>query len=279
MGIFGDIIAPVKDLINGLEKPIHTVESIFGTIINMTEQVISDIRDMITDMENLFNAHNIETMFLYPFKDAALAAVKDVDTLYKLISSVSSPVVDGVEDTLMVPIKATYAMMRSGMRLMLTTLGTVMTKMEHDLQDATHVIQGDFARLKAVVQSIPVEITILGRKIGQELKVVAEDAFSVLPEIPDMLEKAGNTAFSVVRKTGTIVETDFSAVESSIKKRFDNESAVMDLFYLVVIGGIIAILVSVFMATHSIKIVIIAIIMLIISFIIYTICDLVIGSV
>jgi len=279
MGIFDDIIAPVKDLINGLQKPIHTVENIFGEVIDMTEQLISSIRDMISDMENLFNAHSVETMFLAPFADAALAAVKDVETLYALISSVSSVVIDGVGDVIMTPIKATYNLMHRSMDAMLNTLGSVMKKMANDASTLTHKIHGDFARLKALIQSIPVEIGILGRKIRTELAVIGEDAFQILPDFPDMLEKDGNIAFSAVKKVGTVVAADFSGLEVSLKRRLDNESAVLDLFYLVVIGGILAVIVSIFMVTHSVKIIIILLVIFVVSLMIFVLSDLIIGSV
>jgi len=272
-------MGPLKDLINGLEKPIQVVEKIFGEVIDMTEELIASIRNMISDMENLFNAHGVEIIFLYPFRDAALAAVKDVETLYRLISSVSSPVIDGVEDIIMTPIKATYSLMRTSMNDMLDTLEAIVTKIKNDMSVISHSIQGDFTRLKSLVDSIPVEITVFARKIQAELTVVGEDAFQILPEFADMAEKTGSTAFSAVKKAGTVVAADFTSLEASLKRRIDNESAVLDLFYLVIIGGILAVIIGIFMVTHSIKIIIILLVIFVISLFIFAICDLILGSV
>jgi hypothetical protein len=153
-----------------------------------------------------------------------------------------------------------------------------MAGIANGLSSATHVIRGDFARLKAVIESIPTEITILGRKIRSELLVVADDAFHVLPDIPDMLEATGNTAFGAVKRIGAMAAADFTALEAGSKKRLDNEGAVLDLFYVVVIGSIITVIVSIFMMTQSIKIIILLIVIFIISLLIYAICDLVMDS-
>lgn len=277
MGIFDDIIKPVTDLINGLEKPIHVVESIFGTVIDMVEETIADIRSMIEDMRNLFNAANVESLFITPFRDAALTAVKDVDTLYKLISSVSSPVIDGVESDIMNTINTAYNTLRNGLKVMLTAMAAIMNRISQDLQNATHVIHGDFQRLKSLIESFPAEIAILSRKIGQELLVVGDDAFDILPEVKDIAISAGNSAFSAVRKAGTVVAADFTSLETSLKKRIDNENAAYDLLIIVIVMSIIALLVGVYMLTHSITLIIIVIIIIIISLLIYTIIDLVIG--
>lgn len=277
MGIFDDIIKPVTDLINGLEKPIHVVESIFGTVINLISDTIADIRNMIEDMRNLFNAANVETLFITPFKDAALTAVKDIDTLYKLISSVSSPVIDGVESDLMIPINAAYSALRAGLKVMLTATATIINRISQDLQDATHVIHGDFQRLKSLVESFPPEIAILSRKIGQELLVVGDDAFDILPEVADMAVSAGNSAFSAVRKAGAVVAADFTSLEASLKRRIDNENAAYELLLIVIVMSVVALLVGIYMLTHSIMLIIIVIVIVIISLLIYAIVDLVIG--
>lgn len=283
IGIFDDIVSPIKDalqaVVSGVEKPIRTVESIFGEVINFTKEFIQSVVNMIEDMRNLFNARQVETIFLYPFKEAALTALKDIETIYQLMISVGKPSIDGVEETLMAPIDAVYQGLRVSARAVLGSVNNIIVHIKEDLESAGHAIIGDFVRLKALIDSLPVEMKILGRKIRQELSVVGDDAFDMAMPIPEFGVKAGNFAFSEVRKTGTVVAADFSALESGIKRRFANEHAVLDLLYIAIIGGIIAALVTIFMVTHSIKVIVIILIMMVVSILIFAITELLIGDV
>lgn len=279
IGIFDDIVAPLKGLINDIQKPVDAVESIFGEIVQVTEQFIQQIMSMIESMRNLFNAQGVEVIFLYPFKDAALSALSSIDKLYQLMISVGAPIIEGTESTIMDPIDAVYASMRTAASAVLVTVSNIVTQIKDDFESMGHVIQGDFARLKALIDSMPVEIRILGRKIREELQVIGEDAFSVAMEVPDMSAKTGNLAFSSVRKVGTVVEADFTSLEASLKRRFANENAALDLLYLVIICGIIAVIVGVFMITHSIRVVFVTLIVLIVCLLFYAIIEKVIGEV
>ena len=76
MGVFDDIVDPIKgafqSIVKGVEIPIHVIESLFGKVIHFTEELIHQFLSMIEDLRNLFNASNIEILFLAPFKNAAV---------------------------------------------------------------------------------------------------------------------------------------------------------------------------------------------------------------
>lgn len=283
MGIFDDIVDPIKgafqSIVKGVEIPIHVVESLFGQVIHFTEELIHEFLNMIEDLRNLFNASNIETIFITPFKDAALDTVGDVRKLYALIVQASAPVADGVKDDLMVPINAVYSTMKSGMMDMTSKLGDLLAKIEEEGQKVAHSIWSDFNRVKASLEAFPVELGILKRKIVEEFKAVTADAFGVLPDVPEMLEHAGASAFHVVKKRGEVIGADFTNFEASAKKRFENENAVIDLFYIVMIGAVLVALVSIFMITKSMALIMTIVIMILVALVLHVVVEFILGEV
>lgn len=283
MGIFEDIVSPVenafKSIVKGVEVPIHVIESIFGTVIKVTEEFITSVLNMIEDLRNLFNASNVEILFLSPFKDAALSVVGSVDKLYNLITQASAPTAEGVKEELMVPINAVYSKMKSGMNDMVGKLGNLLTRLQTEGQRVMHSIMEDFHRIKALLETFPVEIGILKRKIASEIKVVGADAFSIVQDIPEMIERDGANAFHAVKKKGDVVGADFTNFESSLKRRFTNENAALDLFYLVLIGGIIAVFIAIFMVTKSIALIVNILVIVLIALVLYGVTEFLLGVV
>jgi hypothetical protein len=283
MGIFDDIVSPVKNaldnIVRGVEVPIDKVESIFGEVIRFTDQLVKDFLNMIEDLRTLFNATNVEIMFVSPFKEAALTAIGDVKKLYALIIQASAPLADGVKDDLMIPINAVYSRMRSGMRDMTMEIGKLLEGIEREGQRVSHNIYSDFNRVKASLEAFPIEISMLKNKIERQFKVVAEDAFNVLPDVPEMLEKEGANAFHAVKTSGQVISTDLTGFESALKRRFDNENAVLDFFYIVVLSAILVALVSVFMITKSISLIINIIIMILVAIILYILLEVFLGAI
>lgn len=281
MTIFDDVVDPIKDafksIVKGVEAPIHVVESLFGTVIHMTEEFIQEVLSMIEDMRTFFNASNVEKMFFSPFKAAAMSVIGDVDKLYNLVIQASPPSAEGIKDDLMVTLNAAYTKMKSGMTSMVGQLGKLVTKLQQEGARVAHSIMEDFNRVKALLETFPTEIGILKRKILEEIKVIGEDAFSVLPDIPDMIEKEGANVFHAVQRKGEVIGADFTNFEASVKNRFTNENAAIDLFYLVIIGGIIAMLVSVFMVTKSTFLIMTIVLTILIALVIYAVVEFVLG--
>lgn len=281
MTIFDDIVGPIKDalsnLVSTVEKPIKIAVSLFGKVITFTRELIESFLKMIEDLRTMFNARNIEQLFLSPFKKAALDTMEDVDALYKLIIQASGPSTDGVKDELMIPLNAMYIKMKSGMGFMTSAMGDLLTKLEQEGQRVAHSIYSDFNRVKASLESFPVEIGILKQKIGEEFQAVTSHAFSVLPDIPSMVETAGADAFHAVKKSGQVVGADFTNFEASTKRRFENENTAIDLFYMVLIGGILIALVSIFMITKSVALLINILIMVVIALVVYSVVEIALG--
>jgi hypothetical protein len=252
-------------VINGLEKPVEVVEKVFGEVIQITEEIIKSILNMIEEMRNLFNARGVETMFLNPFKEAALSALSSIDKLYQLIVSVGSPMLDGVETDIKTSINDVYASLRNDVSSVLSAVNDIKTRVKEDFEATGYGIQEDFMRLKALTESMPVEISVLTRKVRQELRVVGEDAFSVPLVVSEEAKKVGSHAFASVRKTGAAVRTDFSQLEQKIHTRLENENAMLDLLCVVVVGAVIAAIVSIFFLTRSMRLVVFIVVVLAVS--------------
>jgi hypothetical protein len=266
-------------LVNGIQKPIKNVESILGQEIDLTDDIIKSIMEMIEEMRNLFNARKVEVMFLQPFKDAALTALSSIDKLYKLIISTGTTIIDDAKDTVMGPINDLYASLRSALNDVSTSAHDIIVYIEDKLGSTEHYIQGDFMRLKTITSAMKGEVGTLRAKIREELSVVGEDAFSIKMIVPDMASKAAHGARIAslsMKKVGTVVETDFSDIEASLKKRFINEHAALDMLYMVIIVCVIAMLVFVFAVTHSVRVVIIVVIMMVVYFTVYLIIDMIV---
>lgn len=252
MGILDGILSPIKDLISGLTHPIKTVENLFGETIEFTEDIVEGFIDMINEMENLFNASGMETLFIHPFEDAAMEAIGSIDKLFVLISSVSGIRADGLKDELMVPLKGAYDHMKSALSSFKEEMLALIEKIEDEEGELKRGLYHEFTRISSIIEVLPSEISVLSKRIEEGFKVEAGKAFAIIPEFGELAEKEGARAFGVVKRVGQTAEVDFEAFERDLQTRMKNESDNVDLYYLVAISLVIAIVASVFMLTHSI---------------------------
>jgi archaellum component FlaC len=268
-------MAPIKSVINGLEKPVKVVESVFGEVIKITEEIIQSIEEMIEEMRNLFDNAGVDALFLNPFTNAAFTALSSIEKLYQLISSVGTPIIDDAESLVMEAANSVYASLRNDMNTVMSTLDDIKTRINEDLEKTGHGIQEDFMRLKTLVESLPVEISILGRKIRQELRVIGEDAFTVPLVVSEEVRRAEGFASASVKKAGTVVGADFASFEASLHRRLSNENAMVDLLCMVIVVVVIAAIVGIFLLTHSMRLVVFIFVIIFISFLLHLLLDII----
>lgn len=273
MGILDAIISPIKDVINSLEKPIKTTESIFGEVIDFTEDLIKEIRDMITELTMLFNASKVETLFLSPFKSAALEAIGSVEDLFKILADVSEVSTDGLKDELMTSINATYDHMRKSMFLFKDEMKSMIQQISDDEDTLKRGLYHEFRRIESAIEVIPMEISFLSKKVANEFKVEVNKAFGVIPEFGELAEKETKEVFMKVRRTGTTTRQTFENLEQSIHRRLENEMAQVDLFVILIILLIVFLIASIFFITKSMIVVKIIIYFILLTFVVYLIYE------
>lgn len=273
MGILDDILSPIRDIINGLEKPIATVERIFGEVINFTKQIIQSFIDMLDTLKDLFNASQVELMFLNPFKDAALTAVGSIEKLLAIASQAGVPTTDGLEDLIVGPIKLTYQAMRNNLGKMISTFGNLISEANARALAIPRGIASEFSRTKTMFASLEVDLKGIGAKIANEFSVASTPIYSVIPDFEDLGNVVTSNISGFVTTTGTSVRDDFTSIEQSVHRRFENENASVDFFYIAIFIMIIAVVGGLFMATRSIIAVIAVLVIIIIAFVFYMIFD------
>ena len=55
MGIFSFALQPLMNIIHGLEAPVAEVERIFGTVIQITEDIINQLISIVKELDDLFD--------------------------------------------------------------------------------------------------------------------------------------------------------------------------------------------------------------------------------
>jgi hypothetical protein len=272
MGILDDIVSPIKDAISDLTVPVKAAENLFGEVIDFTEDIINEIKNMINELENLFNASSVEVLFLNPFKDAALSAIGSIEKLFTLISSVSGITADGLKDELMVPLQGAYDHMKSALSFFKDEMNSMITEIENGEEELKRGLYHEFTRIASAIEVLPSEISILAKRIERGFKVEAGKAFAIIPEFGEMAEKSGARAFATIKKTGEAAEVDFEEFEQNVKTRMKNESDNVDLYYLLALGLVVAVIAAVFMLTHSlilVQIIMAFIVIVLISYLIF----------
>jgi len=78
MGFLNDILGPITSAISSVETAISEVVKLFGEAARGLTDLIQTIKDVITQITQLFNLSKIEYLFIHPFKEAALTAISSV---------------------------------------------------------------------------------------------------------------------------------------------------------------------------------------------------------
>lgn len=250
MGILDDIISPIKDVVDTLEKPVKVVENIFGVIIKITKEIVEMILNMVSEIENLFNASQIETIFLSPFKEAALSAVGSVKKLLDLLAPFA-PNSEGASELITEPIKDAYLMLKNSMDKVSTEVKLIMERIESESLDLIEGTESKFDSFLLKVQNIPSSINEISNKLKGNFKVETGKIF----EIPSSFNPVAKAdAFTSQKKVGNNFSTNvesFDDVKEKITSRFKNEHSALDMMYALIFFVIVGIIGAVYYVTQS----------------------------
>ena len=79
MGIFSFALQPLMDIIHGLEAPVAEVERIFGTVIQITEDIINQLISIVKELDNLFDEAVIRADIRHSIQNAILTALNGIE--------------------------------------------------------------------------------------------------------------------------------------------------------------------------------------------------------
>jgi len=275
MGILDDILSPVKDIINSLEKPVHVVEGIFGEIIKFTKEIIETLIEMIHEIESLFNKSEIETIFLAPFKDAALVAVGSVKLLLDLLAPFA-PNTEGSKELIMAPIEDAYSLMKDSFNKVKDEVKIFISEIESESLELVTGTNSKFESFLIKVESIPSSIKQIADKLKDNFKVETGKIFDIESEY-NPYTKTGNfiTDKKIKQRLTTNVES-YANVEEKISARIHNEHAALDTLYLVLFFVIVGMLGVIYYVTRSLLPIVVLLGIIIIAIILYMIFELLI---
>lgn len=266
MGLLDTILFPFKELVKGAE----TAGKIFGVVIEMTEDVIKLIIDMMTEIENLFNASKIESIFFGPFKTASREAFKGIIDIFHLLKDIA-PSTEGIEDSMTEAIDNVYKNMKSSTKNLKDEAKKIALELENTSFHLISTVENKFESFETILESFPDDLKEIKDKIAREFKVEKEKLFNIVPEFSGSARNESiNNQHQITNSITTDVQS-FKNVEQSIKTKFKNESDNVDLIYLFIVLSIIVFFACIYYFTKSIKVVGVVFAILLISFLIYII--------
>lgn len=252
MGILDSILGPIKDVINSLTKPVTLVKKVFGEVIDFTEETLNLIEGMIKDIENLANEHEIEGIFLYPFKDAGLKVVDSVEKIYDIIKDLK-PSADGYTDLILLPLEDAYSVLKTNTKELLDKGKIILDEISVADTELISNVKNHFETMTLTLESFPQELKSLKTSIRRNFEIEEDNLFNIVPEImANVKTEEIETEQKVTNMTQVDVES-FKNVEESLKNRIANENAVLDFFYIFLFLFIIGIFFSLYFFTKSIN--------------------------
>jgi hypothetical protein len=262
MGIFGDILAPLKDIIHGLQYPITEVERIFGTVITITKDIINELVSLVTEIENLFNGAKFEELFVTPFKDAVLTALHGIDSLTALIFNYGQEDFADVKTVLEDPIKGVYALVSDSIHELHKAYTDIIN---HLTPGITRVMDNSMRDVHLVIARIDDDISLIKQEVKVIFRVTTAKATAIEQDFVGFAKNGVTTLQGDVNKVGTLAIGDASVLLHSIENRLKNESGAIDAFIGVMVVMFVVGVIGIYLATHSISLVIAAVMFALVS--------------
>lgn len=268
MGLLSFIIAPIKDIISGLEKPVELVEKVFGIVVELIKETIQLIEKMIDDIISLFNYHKIEAIFLYPFKEAALVAVGSVEKMMTLLREFL-PNPDNFKDDIYNAIDDAYQEILSTTKRLKNTGIKVLDELRDASYGEFETVKHRFESIGSTLDEFPQEINLMIIKVKDIFEIEKGKLFHVVPEFTNNLKSREIAASQKIKNIMTKDVSSFKDVEDSLKTRLANENSQIDFLMIFIFIGIIGLIGAVYYFTRSGVAVFSLILIFFICFIIY----------
>lgn len=278
MGFLDDILSPIKSAINTLEEPVKEVVKLFGEAAQFIEDLINTIKNVITQIENLFNESKIEYMFLHPFKEAALTAIGDLERLTSIALSAGGDAKNMVDDIMIdieTPIIAVTQKLKDSFVDFETITATLIKNIKDEVDNISYGIFTEFDSLKADIEALPSYLDDFGRSIENMFEVRVKRAYKVGIEFDNAVERKVVSTTRDLRSDGEMIYKSLDSFKHSVETRLNAESKSLDLAILVVVALILGSIIGVYLLTKSISATLIVIVMLVVIILISLLVELV----
>lgn len=256
MGFFDSLLAPIKDIINGIEKPVHEVIHIFGEVIKFTEDIIKGLVSMLQEIESLFNPQNLENFVTAPFKDAIKMFVDAILDLYKATTSAADFGADAAKDLLIEPIALAYKSLKDGLDNMMGKMDELMIDLKRKEIGFVGGFHQELRTIGSLSSVLKDDVDSLKSKLKTSIAVHFREIFTLPSEFDAVAKRNALVKDKTVTHKNNVVVEDFKKITDSVKKRLENEHAVFDLMITLVILSLVITVGVIYMATKSIRIVI-----------------------
>jgi len=250
MGLLDSILSPIKDVIKNLDPPLNLVMKVFGEVIKFTEEIINMIEGMIRDIEDMFNASKVESIFLYPFKEAALVAVGSVEKIFELLKDlIPSP--NGYKEFILSPLEDAYSIAKKSTKALYDEGLKIIDYIEKKIYSNFSIVKNHFETVGATLDTFPSELLSIGEKIKRNFEIEVEKLFHIVPEFAGYVKnEADELSHRVENRITTSVES-FKGVEDNLKARFLSEHYAIDFFLIIIFVLFLALLGGVYYVTRS----------------------------
>lgn len=259
MGIFGDILSPLKDIIHGLEYPVEEVQRIFGTLITITKDLIAELVQLVQNIENLFNVGTFTSIFVTPFQTAILTAVDGIDRITALIFNYGKEEFTDIKTELEDPIINAYGIVKSG----ISDLKAEYVKIINSITPVpTRILDSSTREVHVLLNHIDDDIGLIQQEIKSIFQVTSADATAIVRDFEHFASR-GATALTVdVNRVGTIAVDDARDLLQSVENRFKNENSAVDALIAVMVVLAIGGIITLYLLTHSISLIVASVLLL-----------------
>jgi len=278
MGLLGDILSRVKDVISDVETAVEQAVKLFGEVARFLEDVIRTIKQVIEEITTLFNLSKIEYMFIHPFKEAAFTALSDIKYLVSIAiraggegKNILNDIIDGAEQS----INAVVQKIKDGMSDFEDATSRLIQKIKDEAKNISYDVFASFDEAFNDIESFPSYLDDFGKAVEKMFRVEVRKTYKVVTEFDDVVEKSVVQTKHDIASIGERTFQPLDKFKQTIETRIRSEGSALDLLVLIFIGLIIGAVIGVYMITHSVSTVIFVVSFLVILMLIVLVVEMV----
>lgn len=262
MGIFSFALQPLMDIIHGLEAPVAEVERIFGTVIQITEDIINQLISIVKELDDLFDEAAFEQIFVTPFKTAILTVLNGIESISGLIFMYGQEGFSDVTDVLQSSIQGIYSGIKDGLADMNAAYMYIVNNIS---PGPTRIIDGSLRDVNRLIDRVEADVDLLKQKVKNICQVTYAEATDIKQEFVGFAKGAASSLEGDVNRVGNIIVDDTKDLLHQATNRMKNENAVVDLFILLMIGIILLGIIYLYILTRSTSLLVVSILAMIVT--------------
>ena len=222
------------DIIHGLEAPVAEVERIFGTVIQITEDIINQLISIVKELDDLFDEAAFEQILVTPFKTAILTVLNGIESIFSgLIFMYGQEGFSDVTDVLQSSIQGIYSGIKDGLADMNAAYMYIVNNIS---PGPTRIIDGSLRDVNRLIDRVEADVHLLKQKVKNICQVTYAEATDIKQEFVGFAKGAASSLEGDVNRVGNIIVDDTKDLLHQATNRMKNENAVVDLFILLMIG-------------------------------------------